>query len=561
MTATPLWFGPSGRPLFGWLHVPEDNQGRGAVVLCPPLARELTSTQYTYRCLAEELAEAGMLAVRFDYDGTGDSSGGDRDPHRVESWLASIGHAVDLARSSGARAVSLVGMRVGALLGAVAAARLGSIDAVVLWDPCASARSFVREQAALQRMRSDVQMDGTDDTELPGFVFSAQTVADLGSLVVPVDGPAPSRVLLLTRPGRPAATDLPAALGTVADEAEAPGQDLLLEVEPLHHVVPYETIDHIVSWLDAGNRAAPSAISAPRRDVASMTHDGAVLTERIVALGPVGLFAIATEPKVATGSPTVLMLNSGNDWHVGPNRLWVDLSRRWALAGFRCVRFDESGLGDSPARPGKEAHVVRAPEAFDDVAEAAAALEPDDPTNVILVGLCSGAYQALENALLLAPRAVYAVNPILHFNPPELATGPMDPRRRICRPATSFVQVYRWLPIAPLRRRLGKLAWRMVHLLNRRQDPSNWLDQLRGNGVDVLVICGRDEARPFRSVIEGTRGPPPGSGEIRIDVIDDIDHALMPAWQRIEVTRRMTEHLLGHFAPEQSRSIARRNSA
>ena|ERR1039458_7216840 len=152
MTATPLWFGPSGRPLFGWLHVPEDNQGRGAVVLCPPLARELTSTQYTYRCLAEELAEAGMLAVRFDYDGTGDSSGGDRDPHRVESWLASIGHAVDLARSSGARAVSLVGMRVGALLGAVAAARLGSIDAVVLWDPCASARSFVREQAALQRM-------------------------------------------------------------------------------------------------------------------------------------------------------------------------------------------------------------------------------------------------------------------------------------------------------------------------------------------------------------------------------------------------------------------------
>lgn len=96
-------------------------------------------------------------------------------------------------------------MRVGALLGAVAAARLGSIDAVVLWDPCASARSFVREQAALQRMRSDVQMD---DTELPGFVFSAQTVADLGSLAVPVDGPAPSRVLLLTRPGRPAMTDL-----------------------------------------------------------------------------------------------------------------------------------------------------------------------------------------------------------------------------------------------------------------------------------------------------------------------------------------------------------------
>ena len=132
MTATPLWFGPSERPLFGWVHVPEDARARGAVVLCPPLARELTSTQNCYRLLAEALAGVGMLAVRFDYDGTGDSAGGDRDPHRVESWLTSIAHAVDLARACGPQAVSLVGMRVGGLLAAVEAARLGSIDAVVL---------------------------------------------------------------------------------------------------------------------------------------------------------------------------------------------------------------------------------------------------------------------------------------------------------------------------------------------------------------------------------------------------------------------------------------------
>src|ERR1700728_2476490 len=107
MTATPLWFGPPARPLFGWVHLPQDNQARGAVVLCPPLARELTSTQVTFRLLAERLADAGLLAVRFDYEGTGDSAGGDRDPGRAESWLASIAHAVELARSAGGETVSL----------------------------------------------------------------------------------------------------------------------------------------------------------------------------------------------------------------------------------------------------------------------------------------------------------------------------------------------------------------------------------------------------------------------------------------------------------------------
>jgi alpha-beta hydrolase superfamily lysophospholipase len=560
MTATPLWFGPTGRPLFGWVHLPEHNLARGAVVLCPPLARELTSAQYSYRLLAERLAASGMVAVRFDYDGTGDSSGDDRDPRRVESWLASIGHAVDLARSTGAPSVSLVGMRVGALLAATAAARLGSIDAVVLWDPCSPARSFVREQAALQRLLGVVDRDPGGGTELPGFVFSAETVADLASLSVPPSLAAPRRVLLLTRPGRPAATELTAALGAPTEDDEAIGQDLLLEVESLYHEIPNETIGRIVSWMGAENGATPSPVSVRARDVASMSVGGAGITERMMRLGPIGLFAIASEPATATGSPTVLMLNSGNDWHVGPHRLWVDLSRRWAAAGFRCVRFDESGLGDSPVRPGLEDHVVRAPEAFDDVAEAVSALEPDDPGSVILVGLCSGGYQALENALIRAPRAVYAINPILHFRPPELDKGPIDPRRQICQPATGLAQAYRWLQIEPVRRRLRTLAWRFLAVRNRRRKASTWLGRLDEAGVRVLVICGEDEARPFGDAPAGGADAG-GSGGIRFDVIADLDHALVPASQRAVVIDRMTEDLLARFSPGAARVVSRRATA
>ena len=161
------------------------------------------------------------------------------------------------------------------------------------------------------------------------------------------------------------------------------------------------------------------------------------------------------------------MLNAGLDWHVGPNRLWVDLARRWALAGFRCVRLDHSGLGDSAPRPGKKSNVIRPPEAFDDVTEAAAALEPADPTNIVLLGLCSGGYQALEHALLQPVRAAYAINPTLHFTPPEMADGPMDPRRRICWPAHGFVSAYRALLFEPVRRHLRQGVWWALHLVNR----------------------------------------------------------------------------------------------
>ncbi|MGH9047477.1 MAG: serine aminopeptidase domain-containing protein, partial [Acidimicrobiales bacterium] len=432
MTAHPMWFGSDDRPLFGWAHVPGSGSAAGAVVLCPPLARDLTSTQYTYRLLAEQLAAAGMLAIRFDYDGTGDSAGSDRDPGRVQAWLDSVVAAVDLARSCGADRVSLLGMRMGALLAAAGAERCGELDAVVLWDPVASGRAFVREQSALQRLRSDVIPQSGDDVELPGFVYSAQTVADLSAFTVPQASKAPSRLLLVTRGDRAPASELAEALGIEPVHLEARCQDLLLEVEPLYHEIPTETMGDIVSWLGLGAHRAPTEVSVPVRDAASMRIEGALLTERIAWLEPVGLFAITTEPDSGSDGPSILMLNSGNDWHVGPNRLWVDLCRRWAALGHRCVRFDESGLGDSPTRPGNGPHIVRLPEAFDDVSDAQAALEPADPTNVVMVGLCSGGYQALENALIRPTRGVYAINPILHFTPPELASGPMDPRRRIC---------------------------------------------------------------------------------------------------------------------------------
>jgi hypothetical protein len=39
-TEVPTFFGPSGSPLFGVLHLPVDNQIRGGVLICGSLGKE-----------------------------------------------------------------------------------------------------------------------------------------------------------------------------------------------------------------------------------------------------------------------------------------------------------------------------------------------------------------------------------------------------------------------------------------------------------------------------------------------------------------------------------------
>ena len=145
---------------------------------------------------------------------------------------------------------------------------------------------------------------------------------------------------------------------------------------------------------------------------------------------PVGLFGILTynHDVRAPGAPAALFLNVANQHHVGPNRLWVELARQWAGAGIRSLRLDLSGLGDSPDRQGASGRwECFKPEAFEDVADAAQWLSPDDPSNVVLVGLCSGGYQALEGALVLRARGVVAINPFGSFDPAEFPARPAPP--------------------------------------------------------------------------------------------------------------------------------------
>jgi len=560
------WFGPPERPLAGWIHTPQEPRSGVAAVLCPPLGVEQTNAHYTLRQLSIQLAEAGIASVRFDYDGTGDSAGGDEDPGRLEAWVESIGHAVTLARQHGAKQVALVGLRMGGLLAALAERRFGPFQAMVLWDPCASGRAFVREQRTLHMVRWSGLERSDGSVELPGFVMSAETVSALNGVVLPAPGvQLTTRTLVLSRPGvasSPILAEVSASDDHTVECGEANEQAEFLDVDPFFHQIPFRTLHDIVRWLTGVFEDGVGALSpvqtsgdgrtpAAQRNLAVVAHaNGRAIVERMVRLGPNGLFAIETSPESPLGrtsSPTVLFFNSGNERHVGPNRLWVRLARQWAGYGVRSVRFDMSGLGESPARSGQEDHVIRAPEAFDDVEDVAAAVSGEDPSNVIFVGLCSGAYQALESGLLLSPRGVCAVNPLLRFAPPEMAYGPIDRRRRTCRPRSPLVQAYVALPFPRLRDLARPIMWRWANWVPGPSRPKRWLADLVGAGVRTLIVCGPKEAVPVYYGAKRTVRKLEATGVLRTEALEEPDHALLLARQRERVAALLTDQVLGHF--------------
>ncbi len=246
----------------------------------------------------------------------------------------------------------------------------------------------------------------------------------------------------------------------------------------------------------------------------------------------------------------MLFLNSGRDPHTGPNRMWVDLSRAWAALGFPCYRFDLSGLGDSPVRPGRSrtscAHPRRSTTwstSWHDVIDAPAGGPADGAVvPVVLAGLCAGAYQALESAIDLHPVSVLSINPLLRFQPPELKSGPLDPRRKLCKPVGNLRTAYRSLPSWKVLR-VGRNAYlALIRLRSRQRSPLDWLEDTAAQGTDILCVCGEVEAAAF---FEGAPADRTTLDEdhCRIQVIEGLDHGLMLAHHRADISDLLTRHL------------------
>lgn len=166
-----------------------------------------------------------------------------------------------------------------------------------------------------------------------------------------------------------------------------------------------------------------------------------------------GLIGIITEPtEPVPGLPAVVALNGGILLRSGQGRIYVSLARRLSALGYRVLRFDLSGIGDSLSR-GDGLPPIEA--AVEDVREALDWFVGENK-RVVLLGLCDGAtlaaYQAsidrrVVGAMLIDPlvprtaryRRLHLWRRLVHYRTwLELATG-SHPFWRVLRKHTKAI--------------------------------------------------------------------------------------------------------------------------
>jgi pimeloyl-ACP methyl ester carboxylesterase len=569
----PVWFGPDESPLFGVLHIPEAPT-RGAIVLCPPLGREYVYSHSTFVKLATDLARLGLAAFRFDYRSTGDSFDRVADDLNRGGFGHDVRLAVEFVRTLGVAHVGIVGMRLGANFAGLQRG-CEPVDAMVMWDPCPTGRSFLREQRALGLFGGVLTAEDANTIDLPGFELSSEMSKEISALDLtegqlgPVAaGGLADRVLLLTRSERSADRKIVEGFDLAhVEHREVPGQPLLLDVHDDWPVVPTEGLATVSEWLDKVMAHGGSTIVVPTQsEVVVRTASGGsssgevptggtvLIRERSVRLGPEGLFGIETEGDATSRSPVCIFVSVANEHRVGPGRLWVQLSRSLAAEGFRCVRYDVTGFGDSPPRAGVSLQSMHSLDAIDDVLEVARAVSPEVPREVVLFGLCSSGYQVLEASLRLSPRGVCAMNPSVLFRPAEMASGgSMDPRRRFCVPEDLTLagaresRAGRWLKRRfpkPVTRLSGRL-WSVVGFF--RDGLGARLGDLVRAGTEVLLIGNEHEVQPFmESGVSAVRRPEQ-KARLQIEVIHTLNHGLVPSRDRQQVTELVLDFVLTRF--------------
>jgi len=95
--------------------------------------------------------------------------------------------------------------------------------------------------------------------------------------------------------------------------------------------------------------------------------------------------------------PALVILNSGVIHRVGACRLSVKLARRLAASGHPVLRFDHSGIGDSP--PSRSGLPMEEGQVGEILSAITAVQRRTGTSNFILYGLCSGARAAFHAAL------------------------------------------------------------------------------------------------------------------------------------------------------------------
>ena len=280
------------------------------------------------------------------------------------------------------------------------------------------------------------------------------------------------------------------------------------------------------------------------------------IREALESFGRHGSLAgILTLPmgEVATGLGTpVVLLGAGILHKVGPSRASVELARRLAAAGHPTLRFDLSGIGDSPRvdEPSLSETAVQ------DIRDAISLVEArcDAPAGVALVGFCSGA----DNALFVGaedPR----VDSVVLFDPTVHRTRGFERRRMIRRLLSprSWWNVVSGRSLAlRTRNRIGSDATRPPGyyglLTPSPEETDRRVAALVRRGARITYLLSQGCHGYCNAPTQVRESLPTGFSAERVTVLwePQMDHILSTGTQR----DRLAEVILGGLAPVPSRN-------
>jgi pimeloyl-ACP methyl ester carboxylesterase len=344
--------------------------------------------------------------------------------------------------------------------------------------------------------------------------------------------------------------------------------------EPHEVDVPRETLDGIVDWLVAGE-PTPAELGPLPEPEAPLQRPSVFGGVREIPLlfghdhgDRHGLFGILAEPEDLAGSQgrsdtAILMINVGTNHRVGPNRLYVKMARAWAARGYRSLRFDLAGIGDSRTAAGYASTRLYSKASTVDVGAAIARLSELGVRRFILVGLCSGAYVAFQTALA-DPRVtgLVLINPRrLDWQEGETLQSAMQRsyksshyyRRAMLQPATYGRLLKGEIDVRGIAGRLAALtrvrAQRATRrLLGHAPAEENVLANMRllsQRGTDILLIVAEsDDGLDYLEYHIGPRGKLMASQpNFRMLMVAGADHTLSQTESQKTVIEAVRAHL------------------
>jgi uncharacterized protein len=129
------------KQIFVHHNPPIKGKAQRAAILFYPFGQEYMRSHKAFRQLANLLIRKNFDVYRFDYPGTGDSSGFAEDS--LFSDYVESGHAlINFVKQKSYEQIHLVGLRLGALVAAQCFSRHPELDHLVLWDPLLDGKAF-----------------------------------------------------------------------------------------------------------------------------------------------------------------------------------------------------------------------------------------------------------------------------------------------------------------------------------------------------------------------------------------------------------------------------------